>query len=149
MKKILIMGVLLAVSHVELVLAQSTTPLIKPVAATTELGTWVTASGNLEVNIAPCGSALCGKISRVISTNAMTPGVVTTVEPARLLGLTILSNLVRSDGIEWRGKIYNRDKDKTYDCVVELQSPNELKVRGYQFLPLFGSTQIWHRVRPV
>ncbi|HAT33724.1 MAG TPA: DUF2147 domain-containing protein [Janthinobacterium sp.] len=115
--------------------------------AMTEQGTWVTASGNLEVSIAPCGAALCGSVTRVISAAAMSPDAkAAPVDPARLMGLKILSDLQSQGGGVWRGKIYNRDKDKIYDCVVELQGQNELKVRGYQFLPLFGSTQIWHRV---
>ncbi|AMP07569.1 DUF2147 domain-containing protein [Collimonas pratensis] len=38
------------------------------------LGKWVTESGNLEVDIAPCGAALCGSVSRVISNRSMSPG---------------------------------------------------------------------------
>lgn len=119
-------------------------------ATLTEQGRWVTESGNLEVHIAPCGAALCGNVTRVISAASMSPGASTAtpapVEPGKLMGLKILTALVPEGGGVWRGKIYNRDKDKTYDCIVELQGPNELKVRGYQFIPLFGKTQVWRRV---
>lgn len=30
---------------------------------------------------------------------------------------------------------------------MTLLGPNELKIRGYKFLPIFGSTQIWRRVK--
>ena len=36
-----------------------------------QTGRWITASGNLEIEIAPCGQALCGTVVRVLANNSM------------------------------------------------------------------------------
>jgi uncharacterized protein (DUF2147 family) len=126
------------------------TPPVPAVAGPAQLGKWITESGNLEVDIEPCGAALCGSVTRVISNRAMGgPGSDTPKTDAPSLnGLKILSDFQPAGDGKWEGKIYNRDKDKTYDCLMELQGQNELKIRGYKFFPIFGSTQIWRRVHP-
>lgn len=121
-------------------------------------GLWLTASGNLEVRIAPCGAALCGKVARVVANQSMSrPGEAmdANAQPARE-GMDILSDFLPSsfettaDGqrvaTAWRGRIYNRENGKTYDCLMSLAPGGELQLRGYVGLPLFGSTQAWRRV---
>jgi uncharacterized protein (DUF2147 family) len=105
---------------------------------------WLTASGNVEVEIAPCGEALCGKVARVLANRSMSdPGKAAGGKPATL-GLEILTDL-RPDGAgHWKGRIYNRENGKTYDCLVSPQGEN-LTVRAYVLLPAFGQTQVWRR----
>ena len=121
-------------------------------------GLWLTASGNLEVRIAPCGAALCGKVARVIADQSMSrPGepMAADAQPARE-GMDILSGFAPSaseatpDGrrvtTEWRGRIFNRENGKTYDCLMSVGEHGELNLRAYVGLPLFGKTQAWQRV---
>lgn len=121
-------------------------------------GLWLTASGNLEVRIAPCGAALCGKVARVIANQSMSrPGeaMAADAQPARE-GMDILSDFMpsatettpdgRSITTEWRGHIFNRENGKTYDCLMSLGEAGELKLRAYAGLPLFGKSQAWRRV---
>jgi uncharacterized protein (DUF2147 family) len=108
-------------------------------------GVWLTASGNLEVGVEPCGSAFCGKVVRVAANRAMDQaGDNASVNS--VIGLTILKDFTPSGDDEWDGEIYNRENGKTYSCRIELAADDTLKVRPYKFLPLFGQTQIWHRV---
>lgn len=113
-----------------------------------ELGRWVTASGNLEVEIAPCGDRLCGTVVRVLANRSMSkPGeAMAPVEDRSPLGMKILIDFTPSGGGEWEGHIYNREDGKTYHCFMELLEPNQLKVRAYKCVHLFGKTQVWHRV---
>ena len=121
-------------------------------------GLWLTASGNLEVRIAPCGAALCGKVARVIANQSMSrPGeaMADGAQPAQE-GMDILSDFLpseretRPDGrsvvTEWRGRLFNRENGKTYDALMSVGQAGELKLRGYVGLPLFGKTQAWQRV---
>lgn len=121
-------------------------------------GLWLTASGNLEVRIAPCGAALCGKVARVIANQSMSrPGeaMAADAQPAQE-GMDILSDFLPSeretlaDGssvvTEWRGRIFNRENGKTYDALMSVGTGGELKLRAYVGLPLFGKTQAWQRV---
>lgn len=121
-------------------------------------GLWLTASGNLEVRVEPCGAALCGSVARVIANRSMSrPGEAMAADalPAQP-GLRILSDFTPSardttpEGgsavTEWRGRIFNRENGKTYDCLMSLGPAGELRLRAYVGLPLFGRTQAWQRV---
>lgn len=144
--------------HTLLALMASITLTASAVAApgTSPHGRWITESGNLEVDIAPCGTELCGTVVRVISNRLMSASKSDEAMPvspktgdavaADVKGAKILHGLSGSGANEWKGKIYNRENGKTYDCVVTYKAPDQLDVRGYKFLPLFGKTQVWHRV---
>ena len=121
-------------------------------------GLWLTASGNLEVRVEPCGAALCGSVARVIANRSMSrPGEAMAADalPAQP-GLRILSDFTPSardttpEGgsavTEWRGRIFNRENGKTYDCLMSLGPAGELRRRAYVGLPRFGRTQAWQRV---
>jgi uncharacterized protein (DUF2147 family) len=111
------------------------------------LGRWITGTGNYEVEIAPCGSALCGTIVKVLGNRSMgDPSVaMTSPDPRPAVGMRILTDLVPSGAGEWTGSVYNRENGKTYSCVVTLLGGGELSVRGYVVLPIFGRTSIWRR----
>jgi uncharacterized protein (DUF2147 family) len=108
------------------------------------IGRWVSATGNVEVTIHPCGNALCGDVVRVLANNAMEGPGPAKVPPAQV-GLQVMSDF-RPDGDAWKGRIYDRDNGRTYDCRISLQGPDALVVRPFIVLPVFGKTQIWRRV---
>ncbi|HET7794022.1 MAG TPA: DUF2147 domain-containing protein [Rhizobacter sp.] len=118
------------------------------------LGRWLTESGNLEVEIAPCAEppagTLCGKVVRVLANRSMSaPGQE--MQPADTrpaLGMTLLSGLTASGEGEYRGTIYNRENAKHYSVKLTPVEPAQLLVRGYVGLPLFGKTQVWRRPLP-
>ncbi|HSW06863.1 DUF2147 domain-containing protein [Aquabacterium sp.] len=128
-------------------------------AASDPRGRWITASGNLEVEIASCGAALCGTVTRVLGNRSMTPGggEMQPADARSPLGLRLLkdfSPLAGGDAAaapkEWRGEIYNRENGKTYRCTMSVstasQAGGELLLHAYVGLPLFGKTQAWQRV---
>ena len=111
-------------------------------------GRWVTESGNLEIEIAPCADKLCGTVSQVLSDRSMSDPR----KPARsadgrpLAGLKILTDFTLDDGA-WTGRIYNRENGKTYDCLITVAAQDTLHVRGYKGLPVIGRTQVWTRAQ--
>jgi len=110
-------------------------------------GRWLTQSGNLEVELAPCGAALCGTVVKVIANRSMADPGKTVADPAPILGVKIMHDFAGTGpGGELQGRIFNRENGKTYDCLISLQSVDELRVRAYVGIPLFGQTQIWRRV---
>ncbi len=110
------------------------------------LGRWIVESGNLEIEIAPCADALCGKVVRVIANRAMGgPGHAAPPNAPSPLGLVILSDLKADDDGQLKGRIYNRESDKHYSATVKMGAPDQLLVHGYVGLPVFGKTQVWHR----
>ena len=119
--------------------------------ALAQAGRWITESGNLEVEIAPCAAgqpaSLCGTVTKVLANRSMrAPGAEMVAADARpALGMQILTGFVSSDDGDWDGEIYNRENGKTYSCTMKLAAPDALELRAYVLLPLFGKTQTWRR----
>jgi uncharacterized protein (DUF2147 family) len=122
-------------------------------------GRWVTANGNLEVEVAPCGVALCGTVTKVLGNRSMAPGGgdMQAADKRPALGMTLLKDFAPVDATdpsrppaEWAGQIYNRENGKTYSCNMSVSTANnaagELLLHAYVGLPLFGKTQRWVRV---
>jgi uncharacterized protein (DUF2147 family) len=65
-----------------------------------------------------------------------------------LTGLRLLKGLhYDADGRKWiDGRVYNSENGRTYNCLVRLQSPNRLQLRGFVGISLFGGNTVWSRV---
>jgi uncharacterized protein (DUF2147 family) len=119
-------------------------------------GRWITQSGNLEVEVAPCGQALCGTVVRVIANHSMSRAGEQ-MKPADTrdpMGMKVLIDFVPSEfaeaggrrvPTEWRGQIYNRENAKTYRCIMTLGESGEMWLHAYVGLPLFGKSVPWRR----
>ncbi len=121
--------------------------------ATPESGRWITQSGNLEIEIAPCGAAWCGTVVRVIADKvmgeAMAPPVVAGVPaPPSPMGKQILFDLQPLAGGGYSGKIYNRGDQQTYHSLVAADGPDQLKLTIYAQVPAQGIVQRWQRAAP-
>lgn len=123
-------------------------------AAPSPAGRWISANGNVEVDITHCGAAWCGTITRVLGQQSMSrPGeVMTPVDTRPAVGMTILKDFVADEADTasgapngWHGQIYNRENGKTYRCLMSLDASGGLVLRPYVGLPLFGRTQVWRR----
>jgi uncharacterized protein (DUF2147 family) len=118
--------------------------------ATTPQGRWITASGNLEVEITACGDGLCGLVTKVLGNRSMSREgeEMKAADTRPALGMKILNDFKPDDTennqtVRWKGEIYNRENGKTYSCHMSLGPNGELVLRPYIGLPLFGKTQIW------
>lgn len=111
------------------------------------LGEWHTPSGSI-IRVEPCAAKVC------LSVEAVPPGVPThdvhNPRPAlrgRLIcGMVIghgftLENAAHATG----GTLYDPRTGKTYHGEMTAQG-NELRLRGYVGIPLFGLSQTWTRV---
>ncbi len=110
------------------------------------LGVWRTASGNLDVAIAPCGAALCGTAVKVLANHSMAAGQAQKAPPAQV-GLKVLTDIRPARPGVWRGRLYNRENGKTYDCLIEPQGADAIKLRAYVLIPQIGKDQVWRRSR--
>lgn len=123
--------------------------------SSTPIGVWLHANQRIQVEIAPCGDKLCGRMIwfRWPNDAGGLPLVdLKNVNPALrtrpLLGLTILHGLYRTGERTWEGgKIYNPDDGVDYDSVMTIHADGTLRVRAYVLVPLLGKTLIWTRVR--
>jgi uncharacterized protein (DUF2147 family) len=108
-------------------------------------GRWLTATGNVEVEIKACPTGLCGQVARVLGNISMDGGGGAMKAPPAAIGLEVLSDL-RPAGDHWQGHIFNRETGKTYDCQVKLTADGRLEVHPYLGAPIVGKTQYWTRV---
>jgi len=64
-----------------------------------------------------------------------------------IMGLVILKGL-KKDGDEYSGgTILDPNNGKVYKCLIALENPDKLKVRGYVGFSLLGRSQYWERVK--
>ncbi|SRR5210317_902443 len=61
-------------------------------------------------------------------------------------GLVIVKDLVLEDQVWEDGTIMDPKSGKVYDCYLNLEDSNTLKVRGFLGFSLLGRTQIWKRL---
>ncbi len=118
------------------------------------VGVWLFPNKRFEVEIAPCGGHLCGKIAWLLSP-ADAQGDPRTdrenADPALrnrpLLGLTVLRGLRQVDAHDWEdGTIYNADDGASYSATLSIASDGTLHVHAYEFVALLGKTIILTRV---
>jgi uncharacterized protein (DUF2147 family) len=111
------------------------------------LGRWLTHTGNLEIEIAPCGAALCGTVTKVLANRSMSgSGEMVPADNRLPLGMKILKDFTPSGEGEWYGELYDRENAKTYSCKITLGGSDQLIVHPYVGLSIFGKTLIWKRV---
>jgi uncharacterized protein (DUF2147 family) len=121
-------------------------------------GRWLTAKKDAVIEIYNCGALkYCGKIiwtrddeenkklGRPPDRDEHNPNPVLRDRP--IIGLEIMRDFVFRGGIWENGRIYDTDTGKTYKAKVELPRPDKLVLRGYVFIPLFGGSTAWTRVK--
>jgi len=107
-------------------------------------GTWITESGDGNVEIYENNGKIYGKIVWL----EKGPDTKDTHNPdaklrdRKLIGVNLLSGLTKKGDKYEGGKIYDPKSGKTYKCAIWLDG-KELKVRG--ILGIFHSTQTWKR----
>jgi uncharacterized protein (DUF2147 family) len=64
-----------------------------------------------------------------------------------IIGLIFISGFVKKSNTRWEdGTIYDPKSGTTYSCSMDLQGPDQIKVRGFIGVALLGRNYIWTRV---
>lgn len=111
-------------------------------------GTWLTDTKDGVIEIAPCGTKLCGRLARSLvpiqppGTDRNNPNPALRARP--ILGLTILTGFVE-DGALWRGTAYDPKNGKSYKTTLQRTGPNSLKLTGC--VAIFCRSVAWTRAR--
>jgi uncharacterized protein (DUF2147 family) len=125
-------------------------------AAVSPVGLWWAEWGAAQVEIAPCGGALCGRVVWLRSPfgddgcplrDERNPD--STLRARAIIGIELLSGLraAVNEPRTWTdGVIYDPTSGRTYDAMMTLTEPNRLNVRGYVGFRLLGRTVTWRRV---
>jgi uncharacterized protein (DUF2147 family) len=105
-------------------------------------GLWKNPIGSAIIAVAPCGSALCGK---VVWASARGQSEVAKNAP-RVVGITVLTD-VRSKGRGWTGKLYVPDDNIHVSAKLQLLNDSQLKLTGCGLAGLICRSQVWTRVQ--
>lgn len=99
---------------------------------------WWTEDKKSIIQVYNCDGLLCGKIVYVS---------VDDPEEQNVKGTQILRDFKKVKADVWKkGRIYDPRRDKKFKGKIKLRG-DELKLRGYVGISLFGKTQTWKRVR--
>jgi len=64
-----------------------------------------------------------------------------------IIGLVFISGFAKTSDTRWEnGIVYDPKTGKTYSCLMDLQGPDTIKVRGFVGIALFGRDYIWTRL---
>jgi uncharacterized protein (DUF2147 family) len=119
-------------------------------------GRWWAEGGAAQVQIEPCGDALCGRIvwlrspydpDGCLARDTHNPEA--RLRRRSLVGVEMLQSLRRSedDPEAWEGgEVYDPTSGHTYRAALRMDGPDRLRLRGYLGIRLLGRTTTWTRV---
>ena len=103
-------------------------------------GRW--KNGAMEIVIAPCGPALCG---RVVKASARQQSKAERGSGTRLLGARVIDNIQPAGPRTWRANVFVASRDMNAQGTIEQVSPDRLAVRGC-VLAFICKTTHWDRI---
>ena len=124
------------------------------------LGTWLNQKQDAKIDVFKCGNDYCGKIVWLKNpiyppgSKFGTPGTPkldhknpdASLKKRPLMGLQIMRGFQFSDDNLWKnGTIYDPDSGKTYSSKATLVTRDNLDLRGFVGVSLFGRTEKWTR----
>lgn len=109
------------------------------------LGVFWSPKKDAKIEIYKKGNRYYGKSIWIASPRKDTENPNVVLQKREILGIELLTNFKFNDGEYTNGKIYDPENGKTYDCKMTLIG-NQLKVRGYIGISLFGRTEFFERI---
>lgn len=118
------------------------------------LGSWKTAGGDSKLELFKCGDKICGKIvwlkvpryidsidGPIGKTKVDWKNPDPALRKRPILGLQIMKGLTAKSNYRWdKGVCYDPETGKSYQCKMQLTSPDRLDLRGYIGISVVGRT---------
>lgn len=127
-----------------------------PAEAHAYIGDWLVSDEDAEaaeavMRIYHDGGKVHGRIVRSLEADAPADGSVPCVECDGEFEGADLREVPLIRNMEWEGdgfgggRIFDPRSGRSYKCVMELEAPDRLRVRGYLGIRALGRTQVWER----
>jgi uncharacterized protein (DUF2147 family) len=117
-------------------------------------GFWMDSHGEVVLQVEPCDGDMCAKVvwlrlpygpDRLPLKDFRNPNAALQGRP--VCGLRVIEGFKKQpDGTWGGGNVYVPDLGLSFSGYATILSPTQIEVRGYVFLPLFGSTEVWSKV---
>jgi len=101
-------------------------------------GRWRSPGGNSIIDIAPCGTELCGTVAWASEKAKHDARRATN----QLIGTQLLTSLQEKKPGRWEGRLFIPDKSLRVTSKIQLAGPQQLKVSG---CAIICSSQLWNR----
>jgi uncharacterized protein (DUF2147 family) len=119
------------------------------------LGIWLSEKKDAKIEIFKSGNKYSGKLvwgAEMFEADGKTPLKDTKNPDVALrvrtrLNLIIISGLIYDDGAYADGHLYDARSGRTYSLKMRLKADNNLEMRGFYGISLFGQTMEWTRVK--
>lgn len=113
------------------------------------IGDWMNEKKDAKFQIFKQGNIYSGKI--LWGTGSETKDVKNPdpkLKSSGLIGLVMLNDFVFDGKDTWEdGTIYDPREGKTYSCKITLKNMDQINVRGFVGISLFGRTEVWTRIK--
>jgi uncharacterized protein (DUF2147 family) len=126
-------------------------PLVLPLAsapaaaqAADPSGTWLTASGETRVRIAPCGANMCGTVAWVSKPGKDEKNENASLRDRNLVGIRLVTMTPAGAG-KWNGSLYDYTSGKTYSGSMTYSGGNTLTMQGC-VAGIFCRSSSWTKV---
>ncbi len=117
-------------------------------------GYWMDSDGEVLLDIGRCGNARCGKVAWLRKPRGPDGGPLRDfrnsdpkLQSRLVCGLAVVTGFKKqADGTWGDGTVYVPDQGMSFSGEAQVLDRNHVKVSGYMFLPIFGSSEVWTRV---
>ncbi len=107
-------------------------------------GFWMIQRKDAVIQIASCGNGLCGDIAGMfLGPNDPAPRDWAGTSQCRLIIIRAAPRIGGNSRPIWTGRIIDPRNGNAYHAIIRLDAQNNLLLRGYIGLPIFGETQTW------
>lgn len=127
---------------------------VRPASATELDGFWMDSHGEVILEVENCGAEMCAKVvwlrlpygpDRRPLKDFRNPDA--SLQRRAVCGMRVITGFTKQpDGTWGGGNVYVPDLGMSFSGYAQILSPTQIEVRGYVFLPLFGSTEVWSKV---
>jgi uncharacterized protein (DUF2147 family) len=105
-------------------------------------GRWKSPGGNSIIEIAPCGSDMCGTVAWASASAKKASAKATD----QLVGTQLLTGLEQDKDGRWLGKLFIPDKNMRVTAKLQLVGPAQLKVSGCAAGRALCKSALWNRL---